>query len=519
LNAESTNILNARPNGRIRLAYVHDAPGQASIKTKWRNPAFLATRGFTDTVVADQMSGATGLALIDADPSIAEPLLDRIESRIAAASAAGLGSWIMDDLWTLSRGFDACPASQEAATAATQAFVSLAERFPNLTGFIIRIGERFDSPRDWVERYDPLACECEKCADIDIDERRRTIVRFAEQTICQNLGKMCILRLWDLGEEGAHAVSGRAAEMLSAWNGDRRLIVSLKHTMTDYWRYQPWNPSLTKTDLPCLIELQCEREYEFTGHTPNWLGEQWANGPVECLGNGMNSENSEPDEAGERGLTKSSGFANGLPKDWAGVYVLPRGGGWSGVQAKNDIWADLNISTAIALTNNPNQDPVIILNEWLKSRQLPKKLAPLIARSSDRMLALRYPKVWREFSNSIWMPAENWVRDDTFVAGALARMATTIAAAGRAGAFVAERQNLVDCMASDLKNVKDILSSIDHPDVEFIIESYQFMHRFADWTFGLWSALLAASPIQKSIASELISLRLTNHPIPPFRLL
>ncbi len=496
-----TNIRSDRPDGRIRLAYVHDAPGHTSIETKWRDPAFLATRGVTDIVVADQMSGATGLALIDADPSIAKPLLDRIESRIVAASAAGLGSWIMDDLWTLSRGINACPASQEAPNAAAQAFASLAERFPNLTGFIIRIGERFDSPRDWVERYDPLACECGACTDINIDERRRAIVRFAEKTICQDLGKMCILRLWDLGEEGAHAVNGRAVEMLSAWNGDERLIVSFKHTMTDYWRYQPWNPSLTKTDFPCLRELQCEREYEFTGHAPNWLGKEWARGPAECY---------------EKDL---SGFANGLPKDWAGVYVLPRGGGWSGVQVESDIWADLNINTAIALTNNPKQKPERILKDWLESQCLPAELASIIENSAERMIALRYPAVWRELSDSTWMPAENWVRDDTFVAGALASMATMIAAAGKAGDFISERQSIVDSLASDLQNVKEILSNTNHYDTDFIIGSYRFMHRFADWTAALWASLLAATPIQKSVASELISLRLANHPIPPFRLL
>ena len=53
------------------------------------------------------------------------------------------------------------------------------------------------------------------------------------------------------------------------WGGDPRFFVSIKHTMTDYWRHQPWNPSMTEPGPARLVEFQCEREYEFIGMVPN----------------------------------------------------------------------------------------------------------------------------------------------------------------------------------------------------------------------------------------------------------
>ncbi len=446
------------------------------------------------------MSGALGLVLPETDPGIAEPLLRRIGERIEAAGRAGLGAWLMDDLWTVGRDTSTCPARTDAAVETTAALTRLVSLFPDLTGFIIRFGEPLESPRHWVARRDPLACDCPDCSRIDVDERRRQIVRFAEQVICVDLSKNCILRLWDLGAEGAHADVSRARAMLQAWRGDGRLMVALKHTQTDHWRYQPWNPSIREVAPPCLIELQCEREYELLGLVPNWLGRHWAFGPDEC---------------GEKGVT---GFHDDLPEDWAGVYVLPRGGGWSKPHADSDIWAELNTTTALALAADPMVDPDDILADWLLGRGLPSEFHDLLGDSAERMLALRYPKVWTDLSGSLWMPAENWFRDDTFVPGALATMASRIVEAGLTDRFLAERATVTLMTGEDETRVRDLIPQ-NHPDTEFIRSSYRFMHSFAAWTEALWTALLAAAPLDRAAAADIVSLRLENQPLPPFRLL
>ncbi len=485
----------------MRLAYVHDAPDHPSIDTRWRDPRHLAERGFTDVVVADQMSGALGLVLPQSDNRLVADEMAAITDRIEQAGAMDLGTWIMDDLWTLSIDDSTCPANQEPWDRSAAAFHQLASSFPEVTGFIVRIGERFSSPRTWVRRADPLSCSCPSCADIDIDERRRLIVRFVERVVCSELGLRCILRLWDLGPDGVHADPKRAAAMLEAWEGDERLIFSIKHTQTDYWRYQPWNPTLSTIEAPCLIELQCEREYECIGMVANWLGDLWANGPSEC---------------GEQGV---AGIANIRPKDWLGTYILPRGGGWSAPHASDDLWADLNVSAAIALTLNPMRDPDSILIEWLREKALPERLAEPLRISGERMLQLRYPSTWRLISDSVWMPAENWMRDDCFVPGALARMATSIVDSGLVSRFLSERSEVTSATAADLSLVSSILEGNVHGRRRHIEGSFALMNDIAAWTESLWVNLLGRAPLDRSQAADTVAMLLAERPLLPFKVL
>ena len=45
------------PDNRMRIAYVHDSPLHESLATDYRDPSRLASLGFTDVVISDQMSG------------------------------------------------------------------------------------------------------------------------------------------------------------------------------------------------------------------------------------------------------------------------------------------------------------------------------------------------------------------------------------------------------------------------------------------------------------------------------
>jgi len=76
-------------DNRMRIAYVHDSPLHESLDTDYRNPQQLSSLGFTDVVISDQMSGCLY--------STTSELTERIDSAIDA----GLGVWLMDDLFTL----------------------------------------------------------------------------------------------------------------------------------------------------------------------------------------------------------------------------------------------------------------------------------------------------------------------------------------------------------------------------------------------------------------------------------
>ena len=68
-----------------KIAYVHDTPDHAPIETRWKVPRFLASRGFTDMVIADQFTGAQNLLLENADEGIARVTLSQLDERIHAS--------------------------------------------------------------------------------------------------------------------------------------------------------------------------------------------------------------------------------------------------------------------------------------------------------------------------------------------------------------------------------------------------------------------------------------------------
>ncbi|SVD00630.1 uncharacterized protein METZ01_LOCUS353484, partial [marine metagenome] len=287
------------PDNRMRIAYVHDSPLHESLATDYRDPARLFSLGFTDVVISDQMSGCLY--------SITPELIERIDSAIDA----GLNVWLMDDLFTLPTDSDAgCPGLEESWELTAQAIREVIESVPQIRGLVFRYGETFESSNSALKRVDLVRCECIHCSSIDGLTRRRKVIELLESVVCREMGKRCILRLWDLSEDGVHANRMLQAKVLTKWAGDPRFFVSVKHTLTDYWRHQPWNPSIPEEGPARLIEFQCEREYEFIGMVPNWMGPEWSQGPIEC---------------GERGWT---GLANVRPLDWAGSWIIPLGGGW-----------------------------------------------------------------------------------------------------------------------------------------------------------------------------------------------
>ena len=471
------------PDNRMRIAYVHDSPLHESLSTDYRDTTHLASLGFTDVVISDQMSGCLF--------GITPELVQRIDSAIDS----GLGVWLMDDLFTLPADSEAgCPGRDDSWEITANAIRDVIEAAPQIRGLVFRYGETFESSITDLKRVDILRCECIHCSSMDGISRRRKVVELLESVVCREMGKRCILRLWDLSEEGVHANRFLQSNVLKKWGGDPRFFVSVKHTLTDYWRHQPWNPSIAEEGPARLIEFQCEREYEFIGMVPNWMGPEWSQGPVEC---------------GERGWT---GIANVRPKDWAGSWIIPIGGGWSSRHASSELWADMNLHTALALTTEPNRGVGEILSEWIMENGLPMESKSLFEKSSELILRLRYLDVWRVIANQRWMPSENWFRDDNFVPGACAKIANTVVEQGMADLLRSERA-LASAMARSHLLEAEQLPNCEH--TEFILSSYRWALQFAEWTEETWNQLLDSTPLTRTESKELLVRRLEENPLAP----
>ena len=182
------------PDNRMRIAYVHDSPLHESLATDYRDSNRLASLGFTDVVISDQMSGCLF--------GVTSELVQRIDSAIDS----GLEVWLMDDLFTLPEDSEAgCPGREDSWEITANAIREVIESAPQIRRLVFRYGETFDSSITGLKRVDLLRCECIDCSSMDGITRRRKVIELLESVVCREMGKRCILRLWDLSEEGVHA--------------------------------------------------------------------------------------------------------------------------------------------------------------------------------------------------------------------------------------------------------------------------------------------------------------------------
>ena len=211
---------------------------------------------------------------------ITPELIDEIE----AVSELGLGVWLMMICSHCLRiPIAGCPGLEETWSLTAQAIRDVIESCPQIRGLVFRYGEKFESQDSAIKRVGLFDCQCIDCSSMDEISRRRKVIELLESVVCREEWKAMHSSAMGFDfEEGVHANRILQSKVLSKWGGDPRFFVSIKHTMTDYWRHQPWNPSMTESGPARLVEFQCEREYEFIGMVPNWMGPEWSQGPIEC---------------------------------------------------------------------------------------------------------------------------------------------------------------------------------------------------------------------------------------------
>ena len=214
---------------------------------------------------------------------------------------------------------------------------------------------------------------------------------------------------------------------------------------------------------------------------------------------------------------KSAGLANSQPPNWAGSYIIPRGGGWSEDVASDDFWSAINSDAIVALTINPERNAEDILDSFLERQGFDEKesrasFATLIQMSSDLVLHLRYLPTFQDLSNQIWMPSNNWFRDDTFVPGACAEIANLVSNEGKDDKFRDEREFASIIARTQLTRAQALFDGgrfTNHPKARFILDSYQWATRFAELSESMWDDLLSSTPLNREDAKAIIESRLS----------
>jgi hypothetical protein len=210
--------------------------------------------------------------------------------------------------------------------------------FPELAGVILRFGEIYPTRgyagKDIVNSrgHDP--------------ERFRKLITKTWEVVCKKHGKTYIHRTWSIG---LNSITGQADIYSRIWDGlpTEGIIVSVKHIQTDFWYYNPPNPTMGLGKHKQMMEVQTRREYYGMGIYPNMPYAEFAR---------------------DFKLAKRK-------ENVMGYWIWPNeGGGNNGVALGPQshftylsgftAWNEANTYLAAALGVNPSADVDAILNLW-----------------------------------------------------------------------------------------------------------------------------------------------------------
>jgi hypothetical protein len=253
--------------------------------------------------------------------------------------------------------------------------------FPKVAYVIVRTGENYSHLDEGYTGHTVL----DKTADEAYYRNMQRLIAETRKVVVDEFGRTLIWRTWDLGNNGFHAnpaVYDRILEGVHERNG---LVVSIKHTQTDFWDYNDFNPMIGRGGVRQVVEFQCAREYEGKGAFPNYVGPAHA-------------------EAMRQARDLGAG----------GVWIWDFGGGWGGPFLKSDRWVRLNIYATTQLAKNPEASPRLVARQWAEEEfgsNAAPKIADMLMLSPECVRKFMYIGAYAE-NHKGWMPSRNLMRDD-----------------------------------------------------------------------------------------------------------
>ena len=420
------------------LDMVHHNPGEPPFKSRFLDPAHLADYGFNGQVFKHINCVATFAASgVDCFPAGSperawlEKFTPGIEREIAAAKKQGLKVFYHIDLFVLPKRLvehfknEICdPQAGRISLDRPKTlelhkilFDELTARFPEVDGYIIRVGETylFDTPHHignspipkvgpaWTPNY--LYAEtldgrppAEPRWDKSQADAYVRLLRFLREEVCVKHGKQIFFRTWDIFPDKLHASLPHYLEVTDEVEPHPKLAFSIKHTALDFWRHTKVNECLTQGNHPQIIEVQCQREYEGKGAYPNYV--------MDGVISGF-EENS-----------KKTGLRDLVPHPKIlGVYSWSRGGGWYGPYIQNELWPDLNAFVLAKFIENPARSEEEIFLEYacdhlgLRNGDV-NRFRELCLTSARAILHGRHCGAFDRALHESVLPTACWIRDD-----------------------------------------------------------------------------------------------------------
>ena len=417
---------------------VHHNPGEAPFQSAFLDPAKLVDYGFNGQVFKHINCIATYAATgVDCFPtgSPERIWLDQfrqgIKREITAAKVRGLKVFYSIDLFVMPKQIvehfhdEICdPETNRILLDRPKTlelhrvlFDELTTSFPEVDGYIIRVGETylFDTPHHvgngpvprvgpaWTPNYlyadtiagrepaEPVWTQAQTDAYVKL-------IHFLREELCVKHGKHLFFRTWDIFPDKLHARIDHYIEVTERIEPHPLLVFSIKHTALDFWRRVKVNECLTRGKHRQIIEVQCQREYEGKGAYPNYV--------MDGVINGF-EENTR--KIGLKGLMSHPHIL--------GVYSWSRGGGWYGPYIKDELWPDLNAFVLSQFVNHPSRREEDIFRDYAEDKL---KLSAADAASFRRLCLLsarailkgRHCEVFDRVLKESLLPTACWMRDD-----------------------------------------------------------------------------------------------------------
>jgi len=221
----------------------------------------------------------------------------------------------------------------------------LLSRYPGISGVMIRYGELREYSGYKGVSFKRTVCSCEKCVTLDQEARLRLLVEKTLAVVKGEFSKELIFRTWRPCTGNIHTDPDIYERTFSKVPGEG-LTLCMKETMTDFWFYQPHNPTIGIGNKRQMVEFDCARDYEGRGLFPCVLADWW-----------------------------SKSFKYARDKGVEGVWIWPcESGNPNGVNGQPLMftyfkgftkWIEANLFLCARLAINPDEAPADILKEWV----------------------------------------------------------------------------------------------------------------------------------------------------------
>lgn len=404
------------------LDMVHNNPGENAYVTKYNNPSFLKSQGFTGSVPHWHINCAITYdnyadVISDSERKWIEAKAAYIEEQIDKFHEEGIAVFPFTDfivfpksIWNKyaseiendTKKFKPDLNKKRTKDLLVAQIDGIFNRFPELDGLTLRFGETYLHDTPFHVGNSPIR---EGSAGI---KDHIILLKILREEICVKRNKKLFYRTWDFGYN-FHNNPDYYLAVTDQVDPHPNLIFSIKYQQGDYHRMTPFNPTLGIGKHQQIVESQSRMEAYGKGAHPYYVAkgviEGWPETKYELNVNNSSFTGNIREKTLPRGIRDIL-----LSNKLQGVMTWSHGGGWGGPYITHEIWTDLNTYVVSHWAQNIQKTEEELFYEFADSLGLDNYNADLFRKIALLSIeGVRKGHCNSYTSNSLW-----WTRDSYF---------------------------------------------------------------------------------------------------------